>query len=256
MGEHYTDELYHSDELMHYGVPGMKWGVRNDYVPTGRRRTRSGGLTTGQKIGDGVAGAAAIGAGAYALRRGGGIRGVRNMAKLARSNATVYANRAKNKVSNARSQRQWAREYKKATGQKYISPAQEKKNAQKAARKAASDARVKANTERLNRKVANNKAAKAWEKEFKQATGKSYKSAAKNKNSRGRQIVTDLINRSKSGTNKVTTKANNARNKVTQKVDSTKRKLDNAKQARAWEEEFKQATGKAYKAPVKKRRRK
>lgn len=28
----------HSNDLMHYGVKGMKWGVRHDYVPTGRYR--------------------------------------------------------------------------------------------------------------------------------------------------------------------------------------------------------------------------
>ena len=28
----------HENDLMHYGVKGMKWGVRHDYVPTGRYR--------------------------------------------------------------------------------------------------------------------------------------------------------------------------------------------------------------------------
>lgn len=34
------------DELMHYGVPGMKWGVRKKYEPKGRRR----GKTNTQRI--------------------------------------------------------------------------------------------------------------------------------------------------------------------------------------------------------------
>ena len=56
------------DYLMHHGVKGMKWGVRNDYQPTGRRRSsglitaqdvnKKRGLPKGQKIALGVGGAA------------------------------------------------------------------------------------------------------------------------------------------------------------------------------------------------------
>lgn len=34
------------DELMHYGVPGMKWGVRKKYEPKGRKK----GKTNAQRI--------------------------------------------------------------------------------------------------------------------------------------------------------------------------------------------------------------
>ena len=30
-----------TNELYHYGVKGMKWGVRNDYEPVGRHRSRT-----------------------------------------------------------------------------------------------------------------------------------------------------------------------------------------------------------------------
>lgn len=73
------------DYLMHHGVKGMKWGVRNDYQPTGRRRAsglttaqdvnKKRGLTKGQKIalgiGAGALATAAVAGGGYALYKTG-----------------------------------------------------------------------------------------------------------------------------------------------------------------------------------------
>lgn len=95
---YYDDELYHyDDELYHYGVKGMKWGVRRF------RRNVSNGISRirrkGQKFYNkhrraintaaGIAGAAALGYGAYRLDKATGGRGARAAANLYR-NAGVY----------------------------------------------------------------------------------------------------------------------------------------------------------------------
>lgn len=35
-----TKRYYYEPYLMHYGVKGMKWGVRHDYEPVGRERVK------------------------------------------------------------------------------------------------------------------------------------------------------------------------------------------------------------------------
>lgn len=60
---------YENNYLMHYGVKGMKWGVRHDYVPTGRYRhikrpypdesRSSGGVRTSSRSGYGSGGSSA-----------------------------------------------------------------------------------------------------------------------------------------------------------------------------------------------------
>lgn len=52
MDNYYGIQGYSSYYLMHYGVKGMKWGVRNDYVPTGQYRyfTRNRGEDAGKHL--------------------------------------------------------------------------------------------------------------------------------------------------------------------------------------------------------------
>lgn len=49
MSVYYVGTIPYSSELYHYGVPGMKWGVRNDYEQTGRK------LSVQNRIGIGAA---------------------------------------------------------------------------------------------------------------------------------------------------------------------------------------------------------
>lgn len=62
--------IHYSEELYHHGVKGMKWGVRKEYVPKGRRKTSGStspekekrkGLSRNQKIAIGIAAVAVTG---------------------------------------------------------------------------------------------------------------------------------------------------------------------------------------------------
>lgn len=50
--DYYAIQSYSSYYLAHYGVKGMKWGVRNDYVPTGQYRYihRNRGVDAGKHL--------------------------------------------------------------------------------------------------------------------------------------------------------------------------------------------------------------
>lgn len=63
-----------SNYLIHHGVKGMRWGVRKEYVPKGRKKASDGtspekekhkGLSRNQKIALGVAAVAVTGAVLY-----------------------------------------------------------------------------------------------------------------------------------------------------------------------------------------------
>ena len=62
--------IHYSEELYHHGVKGMKWGVRKEYVPKGRRKASGStspekekrkGLSRNQKIALGIAAVAITG---------------------------------------------------------------------------------------------------------------------------------------------------------------------------------------------------
>ena len=61
MGEYY---IKYPDELYHYGVKGMRWGVRHDPERSGNGRSRSG-MSTAKKVAIGVGIAAGIAGAAY-----------------------------------------------------------------------------------------------------------------------------------------------------------------------------------------------
>lgn len=57
MGEYYIGR---PDELYHYGVKGMRWGVRHDPERSGNNRSSRKGMSTAKKVAIGVGVAAAV----------------------------------------------------------------------------------------------------------------------------------------------------------------------------------------------------
>lgn len=137
------------DYLMHHGVKGQKWGVRNDPERVGRRRSglttandvnQKRGLTKGQKtalkVGAGVAAAGLAVGGGYALYKTGAgkaalkagsslIKSAMREAKTTRQAAKAYvqSRNGKKLFSSAKSARASAKVFQKAPGAKELTRA-------------------------------------------------------------------------------------------------------------------------------------
>lgn len=142
------------DYLMHHGVKGQKWGVRNDYQPTGRRRSsglttandvnQKRGLSKGAKIalgvGAGVAAAGLAAGGGYALyKTGAGKAALKAGSSLIKSamreakttgqaaKAYVQSRNGKKIFSNVKSARSSAKVFQQAPGAKEVTRAARKR---------------------------------------------------------------------------------------------------------------------------------
>lgn len=157
MGEYYIPR---DDYLMHHGVKGQKWGVRNDPERTGRRRSglttandinQKRGLSKGAKIalgvGAGVAAAGLAAGGGYALYKSGagkaalkaGMKMIKPAVKSAKASAKAMQ-RAEGKLLNPsiKSARKSARVFQQAPGAKEVTRAARRQAANEFKRKAAS----------------------------------------------------------------------------------------------------------------------
>lgn len=99
MGEFYIRQ---PDELYHYGVKGMRWGVRHDPERTGRRTGGSSGsrssskkkMSTAKKVAIGVGVAAAVAGVSYAAVKTHKTSVYNKAARLAVQKAMISANKA------------------------------------------------------------------------------------------------------------------------------------------------------------------
>ena len=98
------------DYLMHHGVKGQKWGVRNDPERVGRKRSglktakdvnQKKGLSTGAKIALGVGGAALAAGAGYALYKTGGAKAAARLGGKLLKTAVQKSKTAAPKIANA-----------------------------------------------------------------------------------------------------------------------------------------------------------
>ena len=178
-----TDPIVEETELYHYGVPGMKWGVRHDYVPTGGRPS-GGRPSSGRPMGV-VRTAKKKLRSAKADRRLAKKKFIRSAFSLnikknmqvrkAYQNAKKEVRQAKKGVKNAKAQKKVDNIHEKALKSKNVD-----KKEMKLAKKAYKKARNKAWFGNAFKVGTRFREAKAFKKQYKQAKAR-YKDSKKAK---------------------------------------------------------------------------
>lgn len=82
--------ICYPDELYHYGVKGMRWGVRHDPERSGNGRSNRKGMSTAKKVAIGVGVAAAVAGVAYVGIKTGKARQIKTGRAIARQIYTKH----------------------------------------------------------------------------------------------------------------------------------------------------------------------